>query len=376
MLFMFFHCDHTLSSWYAARDPTPSHILKTDLHTRDYFIATGVLFSLSWLHRQIRIYFEHGINHRANISLAANGFIWVRIPTTAVWGVGQHFFVRFLSLGIHAVSIHPFTACSLPGSSFHTDDSTSELVLYIRPQAGFTARLAHYAETHPNGSIRVLLDGPYGGVHMQKISNSQRQLVIAGGSGAGWLLPMITTFLCQTQAISDKEEAKSLRSARIVLVTRDVATHHWFEETLRELLAKFGLDKMPTSLEVELYYTGPHDGTVTAAESGQFLQQLSEPEKAAGTEQIPVPSGSDTDNSLETGRSTSVKHHNGRPDLQSIIHAEAMSSGPTGQLGVFVCGPASMQVDVSNAVADQQIAVLRGGTAKDVYLHMEHFSWA
>jgi hypothetical protein len=27
-------------------------------------------------------------------------------------------------------------------------------------------------------------------------------------------------------------------------------------------------------------------------------------------------------------------------------------------------------------VAEQQIAVLRGWTAKDVYLHMEHFSWA
>jgi ferredoxin-NADP reductase len=291
-----------------------------------------------------------------------------------VWNVGQHFFVRFLSLGIHAISIHPFTACSLPGARSHTDDSTSELVLYIRPQAGFTARLARYAEMHPNGSMRVLLDGPYGGVHMQKISNCQRQLVVAGGSGAGWLLPMITTFLRQTQSEVNAPEAKSSRSARIVLVTRDVATHQWFEETLRELLTTSGLDKMPTNLEVELYYTGPHDDTVTTAGSGQFLQQLNEPEKTAGARNLPVPSGSDS--SSETGRSTTVKHHNGRPDLQSIIHAEATSSGLTGQLGVFVCGPASMQVDVSNAVANQQIAVLRGGTANDVYLHMEHFSWA
>jgi hypothetical protein len=375
MLFMFFHCDHTLSSWYVPEKQLP-HRPQTDLRIRDYFIATGVLFSLSWLHRQIRIYFEHGIKHRANISLAANGFICVRIPTTAVWDVGQHFFVRFLSLGVHALSIHPFTACSLPGTSSHIDGSISELVLYIRPQAGFTARLAHHAETHPNGSMRVLLDGPYGGVHMQKISNSQRQLVIAGGSGAGWLLPMITTFLRQTRNESSRSEAGSLRSARIVLVTRDVATHQWFEETLRELLATFGLEKVPTSLEIELYYTGPHDGTVTAVESGQFLQKLDEPGKAAGAQQLPVPIGSDSDSSSETSRFTAVKHHNGRPDLQSIVYAEATSSRLAGQLGVFVCGPANMQVDVSNAVAEQQIAVLRGWTAKDVYLHMEHFSWA
>jgi len=211
---------------------------------------------------------------------------------------------------------------------------------------------------------------------MQKISNSQRQLVIAGGSGAGWLLPMITTFLRQTQTGINKAETTSPRSARIVLATRDVATHRWFEETLRELLASFGLQKTPANLEIELYYTGPHDGTVTAVGSGQFLQKLDEPEKTAGAQQIPVPSGSDTDSSSETDRSATVKHHNGRPDLQSIIRAEATSPRLAGQLGVFVCGPASMQVDVSNAVAAQQLAVLRDGTANDVYLHMEHFSWA
>jgi len=211
---------------------------------------------------------------------------------------------------------------------------------------------------------------------MQKISNSPRQLVIAGGSGAGWLLPMITAFLRQTQAESHKEQTKSRRSARIVLATRDVATHQWFEETLRELLATFGLEKMPTSLEIDLYYTGPHDGTVTAAGSGQFLKRLDEPEKAAGAQQLPVPSGSDTDSSSETDRSTAVKHHNGRPDLQIIVRAESTSSKLAGQLGVFVCGPASMQVDVSNAVAAQQLAVLKGGTTNEVYLHMEHFSWA
>jgi hypothetical protein len=224
--------------------------------------------------------------------------------------------------------------------------------------------------------MRVLLDGPYGGVHMQKISNSQRQLVIAGGSGAGWLLPMMATFLRQIQTGSNDEEVKTPRSAKIVLVTRDVATHQWFEETLREVLASFGLEKLPTGLEVELYYTGHRDGTVIAAQSGQPLQKLEEPEKTAGAQQLSVPSGSDTDSSSETDRSTALKHHNGRPDLQSIVRAEATSSRLAGQLGVFVCGPASMQVDVSNAVAEQQIAVLRGGIATDVYLHMEHFSWA
>ncbi|TKA65859.1 hypothetical protein B0A55_07949 [Friedmanniomyces simplex] len=93
MVFLFFHCGYTLSAW-------------------DYFIVTGVFFALSWLHRQLRIYFEHGVNSRATVSLAANGFVCVRVPTKAVWHVGQHFFVRFMTLGIHAASIHPFSGIS------------------------------------------------------------------------------------------------------------------------------------------------------------------------------------------------------------------------------------------------------------------------
>ncbi|KXS99405.1 hypothetical protein AC578_8131 [Pseudocercospora eumusae] len=166
VLFLFFHCDHTLTSWH-------------------YFIATGVLFSLSWLHRQIRIYFQHGISHRASVSIASNGFICVRIPTQASWTVDQHFFVRFMSLGLHAWTIHPFTACSLPTRASALEKADSELVLYIRPRGGFTSRLARHAESHSNSFIRVLIDGPYGGVEMQKLVTSQRQLIVAGGSGAG-----------------------------------------------------------------------------------------------------------------------------------------------------------------------------------------------
>ena len=325
-----------------------------------------MLFALSWLHRQIRVYFEYGIGHRANVSLVANGFICVRIPTKADWGVGQHFFVRFLSLGIHAFSIHPFTACSLPAGSSSFDRTTSELVLYIRPQGGFTARLAKHAGTHPNSKIRVLLDGPYGGISAQEIARSPRQLVVAGGSGAGWLLPMISTFLCHQQ-MNETPNEESARSAKIVLVTRDVETHQWFDETVLELLATFGLEKVPANLEIELYYTG--GGEVTPdAESGRARHRPEDPEKAAGAR-----AGSDSSSELK--HSSSVRRFNGRPSLESIVHAEATSSNLAGQLSVFVCGPASMQIDMSNAVAAEQLAVLRGGR-NDVYLHMEHFSWA
>lgn len=339
---------------------------------RDYFIATGVLFAVSWLHRQVRIYFEHGIGHRANISLVANGFICVRIPTTSTWEVGQHFFVRFLSLDIHSFSIHPFTACSLaaPNSSFEKTDS--ELVLYIRPQGGLTARLARHAEMHPNSTIRVLLDGPYGGIHAQKIASSARQLVVAGGSGAGWLLPMISTFLRQQQ-YDESATAESSRSMRVVLATRDHATHQWFDETVQELLPTFGLEKLPANLDIELHYTGNEADPISPA-SDLAQRSVDDLEKNDVSKQQTRPR-TNSESTSDLAHANVLRRLDGRPDLQSIVHAESESPSLQGQLGVFVCGPASMQIDVSNAVAAEQLSILRG-RGNDVYLHMEHFSWA
>lgn len=320
----------------------------------------------------MRIYFEHGIGHKANVSVVANGFICVRIPTTSTWGVGQHFFVRFMGLGIHALSIHPFTACSLPAENSSYDKATSELVLYIRPQKGFTARLARHAETHPDSTIRVLLDGPYGGIHGKEIAGSTRQLVVAGGSGAGWLLPMITTFLRHEQH-NTKAATESSRSVRVVLATRDASTHEWFEETVLELLATFGLEKVPSNLEIDMYWTGS-GAEQPDTKATEPLHNLDEVEKSAGMQKQAMPR-TNSDSSSELKRTNSLKRFTGRPDLKSIVHTEANSPALNGQLGVFVCGPASMQIDSSNAVAAEQLAVLKGGR-NDVYLHMEHFSWA
>lgn len=177
---------------------------------------------------------------------------------------------------------------------------------------------------------------------------------------------MIATFFRHQQR-SQSAAAESARSAKIVLVTRDVETHQWFDETVQEMLSTFGLEKVPASLEIELYFTGSGE-TTSDSEPTRAVHKSDEIEKTAG-----VRAGSES--SSEFKRASSLKRFEGRPALQSMVHAESTSPKLAGQLGVFVCGPASMQIDVSNAVAVEQLAVLRGGK-KDVYLHMEHFSWA
>ncbi|KAK3069639.1 hypothetical protein LTR53_011862 [Teratosphaeriaceae sp. CCFEE 6253] len=349
MLFLFFHCSYTLSSW-------------------DYFIVTGVFFSLSWLHRQLRILFEHGV-HSATISLAPNGFVCVHVPTQAVWEVGQHFFVRFMTMGVHALSIHPFTACSLPSQS----GPDSELVFYIRPRGGLTPRLAQLAASRPGSQVRVLLDGPYGGVSTRKVQQCRRQLVIAGGSGAGWILPMLIACLRSNNIIETDMPEKvdtigPSTTMRIVLATRDIATRQWFQKAVHEVLSEHGLDRLPPSVELETHYTGQ----AVSEPSIEPTRAASEPE--AALDKMEVTTRLDSDSDASSGELGRLKRSDGRPGLGALVRAE-IAAASAERLGVFVCGPLSMQNDVSNAVAQAQLEILKGAS-KDVYLHMEHFSWA
>ena len=43
---------------------------------------------------------------------------------------------------------------------------------------------------------------------------------------------------------------------------------------------------------------------------------------------------------------------------------------------MYVCGPEEMLNDVRNAVARENVGIVRGGRGGSVYLHSEHFSWA
>jgi len=351
MVFFFIHCDFTLS-------------------TSDYFIATGVVLSLTWLHRNIRMYFEHGIGLTATVSLASNGFVRVSVPTRTTWRVGQHYFVRFLSLGLHACSSHPFTACSLPTRHADGETKESELIFYIRPQAGLTARLAKHAEKHGSKNMRVLLDGPYGGCDMQKIVQSDRLVVLAGGSGAGWALPLLHAYLRRLEMSTDRAPTMHL-----ILATRNIATCHWFEETVADILkSSTCLGHAPPGLDIHIHYTGSEHNAAEPKVTGQFLSKLEDPEKAPLQHASETASNSDSNASTPSLAAVS-KCTNGRPDVPALLASEAAACGSDDLLSIFVCGPVSMQNDASNAAASQQLSIMKGAK-KDIYLHMEHFSWA
>lgn len=239
--------------------------------------------------------------------------------------------------------------------------------------------MASHAAAHPNSKMRIMLDGPYGGIEMPKLDSSHRTLVLAGGSGAGWALPLIEAFLrrrdcadcCDNPNPKPGAEclpASEAPSMRVVLATRDLATRNWFEEAIADLLEAGMVNTCPTELSVEIFYTGDEDTS-----RPQTLQTLEDPEKGVDAI-VRDTDGSGSDSASEKLSRFSPRDHNARPNVKSIVASEAVAAGNQ-SLGVFVCGPLSMQSDVANAVAREQVQGIKGGK-KDVYLHMEHFSWA
>ena len=145
---------------------------------RDYFWATAALYASSWLVRYIRTFFN-GTSDATFEELPEN-MVKITIPTKVSWKPGQHFFVRFLDLGVHAATSHPFTVASLSDTK---SGGKGVVEMYARVHGGITARLGAIARNGTVKASRVLLDGPYGGVE-GNLKAYDRVLLLGGGSGA------------------------------------------------------------------------------------------------------------------------------------------------------------------------------------------------
>ncbi|KAF9455186.1 hypothetical protein BDZ94DRAFT_1124391, partial [Collybia nuda] len=97
MGFLFLHCNFRLTSW-------------------DYIWASAGVYGFSWCARFGLMLFRNGLRHTASFEVLPDGMIRVHIPTQLKWTPGQHYFVRFVNMGAHALTSHPFTVTTLSQS--------------------------------------------------------------------------------------------------------------------------------------------------------------------------------------------------------------------------------------------------------------------
>lgn len=237
----------------------------------------------------------------------------------------------------------------------------------------------------------MLVDGPYGGIDNQRYFESDRLVVVAGGSGAGWMLPFVEQFLRfrsskrvpepladetkEIEQASDKSsrqrDPRSPRSLRVILSTRDIATRTWLHTTINNMLSDY--QSLEADISIEVHLTG---------EAEPIAQSPTEPVPEIERSNIISTEKDVIDKHIGTVRNSDASDGTkdevrGRPDLPLIIREEAAAARTTGQtIGVFVCGPLAMQDDVRNAVAKENLSIIKNPSSGGIYLYSEHFSWA
>lgn len=272
----------------------------------------------------------------------------ITIDTRMEWGPGQHVFLRFMTCGMHALTAHPFTICSVPQR-----DCQNQLVFYVKARGGLTVRLMALARKNPDIQIPVLIDGPYGGISAGRVCEFDRNLTIGGGAGAGITLSLIEYFIRFTPVQAGRE-------MKVIVATRDPGMRAWYIQALEDLAMRHPQDKPVTGLAIHIHETFTEN---TVEQIGTNIKTESGTESIQSKESCP-----------STIELFNVQFFTGRPNLPVTVQQMAGHEGVS--VGVVVCGPSSMIYDVREAASVAQRDILSGksGCARELWMHSEKFS--
>ncbi|KAF2428793.1 hypothetical protein EJ08DRAFT_615065 [Tothia fuscella] len=260
--------------------------------------------------------------------------------TTRKWKAGQHVYLlppSSLSSKLPAqLRKNPYTIASLPKKD-------GQLLLVARTLNGntkslaATARAAEMAEGSNNRTLSV--EGPYGvSPHFPDFSKYDRILLVAGGVGATFIIPLWRDIL------ESRHNGGLFKDGDVRLI--------WSVRKLAETTWAFLPTKSKSTSdaeEKELYITGGK-GDVDGSND---TMEMAETDTLVGADEEKI--------LQEQGMI--IKHQ--RPNLREIV--DETFSGHVGKVAVLFCGPSGMNVQLRHEVGRW---VRRG---KDVFYHAEAF---
>ncbi|KAI9809847.1 MAG: hypothetical protein M1825_000280 [Sarcosagium campestre] len=315
----------------------------------------------------------------------------VFVPSSYTWRPGQHCFLRLPALSI--LDNHPFTIASAPTHASsssatekpHDEEDANTLSFLIRAHDGFTRKLLnHSASTDEAISpVRTFVDGPYGGL-TRKIERAYDSVVLVGGgsgitASVAWLLHLVK----HVRADNADDSFAGLKHIKLVWIVRQRVHLQWVEEELTHAkeVAPSGTisfefyvtDSMHTIPEATLARNAKDiDGRSSSSDS----QDVVGPEKphvggtTAVTPVIEEPAEQLSLHRLASRVDAEKNIRLGRPDLAQVLPTLLLAP----RTCVLGCGPESMKIDLSNAVARAQKRVLNG-ELREVALYTETFGW-
>lgn len=245
--------------------------------------------------------------------------------------------------------------CSVPSKS----DSQHEMVFYLQPRGGLTRRLARMAQKQADVDVRILLEGPYGGMPARWFKGFDHTLLIAGGSGSAFTLSLIEDWLSQ-------RDSNWTGQLKVLLATRDVEMRIWYTEELQRIAERRCGTGLGEVADLGIHFYETHNISVVAPASNSLSSGDDEEKRKQGPQ---IRSSTHSATSL-----FSIKFFRGRPDTGSAVREMSLQASDC-TVGVAVCGPSGMVYDVAHAAVAQQQRIISGHAgASEVWFHRESFS--
>ncbi|KAI6129320.1 ferric reductase like transmembrane component-domain-containing protein [Pisolithus croceorrhizus] len=259
------------------------------------------------------------------------GLTRVEIPSlNSGWRAGQHVRLRVLSTGMGffgLTEVHPFTIANV--------ERTEEgMVLMCKKAGRWTTKMYELSAAEKYGewggkvgkSVRVMVEGPYGGIGNTVMSSYSGALFVVGGSG-------ITFALSAVQELVRSENDSSVRVIDIVWGIRSVTSLTPMVQLFASLVEQSTLAR----LRISVFYTRASMGS----SHGMYL-----------------PPGV----TLSPGRLDAAKF------LDDVVTSTQNGGGATGVF-VGVCGPPALAREVGGIV--RTFDVLRRKMVGGIELHNE-----
>ncbi|KAG8830617.1 hypothetical protein FRC17_004624 [Serendipita sp. 399] len=277
-------------------------------HISAYMKATLLLFGVGFLTRFFFMVLTNVLfRHRAKLSLQSSS-VRVTVPTNLKWSPGMHIFIRFLH--IRPLESHPFTISSLPTTK--GKERENELVFFVRPESGFTRTLANVAGTSPpEREFPVILDGPYGESAMNPLRAYDSVLLLAGGTGITFIVPLLSDLVG-----SMKAKNSLCKTIDLIWTVKDIRFVKSFDSVIFE--AEQTARSAGGTVNIQIHTTG----TAASDEEAQ-LEKTSSVEKSTEDEEHHPPSAK-----------LASRAHRGRPDIHSVVASK--STTWTGHVAVAV----------------------------------------
>jgi ferric-chelate reductase len=243
------------------------------------------------------------------------------------------------------------------------------------------------AEAEPAGKESsthlALIDGPYGGTHLD-FASFNTVILIAGSTGVTFTLPVLMD-------ISSRAQRTKLSTREVIFVwaVKTAGCKTWIANELRH--AGEELTAAGVGLSVRIHVTADEGFVEESEGDGSGSQGCQCEGECSCISNSPPASTSENHEKMKSGeiedkknesitlqkqdrnppryqsRTPNTTLHAGRPNIHAIL-AETQCRA-TGEMGIAVCGPVGLAASTRRIVASLE------RTQNGIYLHAESFGW-